>query len=154
MTRSNVHALLRPFTPDCRRRFDQKGCLDHAPNHGCLLGRGQSASIAVAQTAAPPAPLPPLNVEQTAAEENGAGSRQEGEARAPAGPAVAPQLTVDQKGANPYANPNAPTRWSNPLRVSSPSACQHAANCHCDSQVVIEDKGARDLRDLARQLRG
>ena len=112
------------------------------------------ASIALAQTAAPTAPLPQLNVEAKQPKKKAASPVARRAGAAPAAAAV-PQLTPDQKSANPYANPAAPYKveqsasgkLTEPL-VNTPRTVTAVP------KEVIDDKGVRDLRELAREVPG
>ena len=70
-------------------------------------------------------------------------------------PAAAPEPTPDQKIANPYADPNAPYKVD---RSASGKLTEPLVNTPKTvtalPKEVIEDKGARDLRDLARSVPG
>src|SRR5262245_23706543 len=113
------------------------------------------ATIAIAQTANPQTPLPPLNVEakQPKKKSTAAPAKKSGAPVAPA--AAAAPAPTPAPGSNPYANPNAPYKveqsasgkLTEPL-VNTPRTVTAVP------EKVIEDKGARDLRDLARSVPG
>ena len=112
------------------------------------------ASIALAQTATTPAPLPPLSVEAKQPKKKAATTPAKKTGAAPVAPA-APTPSVEQKGSNPYANPNAPYKveqsasgkLTEPL-VNTPRTVTAVP------KEVIQDQGVRDLRDLARTVPG
>ena len=112
------------------------------------------ASIALAQTATTPAPLPPLSVEAKQPKKKAATAPAKKTGAAPVAPA-APTPSVEQKGSNPYANPNAPYKveqsasgkLTEPL-VNTPRTVTAVP------KEVIQDQGVRDLRDLARYVPG
>ncbi len=118
------------------------------------------ASIALAQDAGTTTTLPPLNVEAQAAKKKSVSAPAKKSSGAPAAkpaPAsvVTPVKTPDQKAADPYANPNAPFKveqsasgkLTEPL-VNTPRTVTAIP------KEVIEEKQARDLRDLARSTPG
>src|SRR6185369_2360790 len=114
------------------------------------------ASIAIAQTANPQAPLPPLNVEAKQPKKKSTAAPAKKAGGAPVAPAAAPApAPAAPPGSNPYANPNAPYKveqsasgkLTEPL-VNTPKTVTVAP------KEVIEDKGAKDLRDLARSTPG
>ncbi len=145
----------------------------------CLLA-GSPAGIALAQETAPPSDLPPVVVEgqetppaSTApAKKKSPASQSAGKAKSAAKPAsqaaptAAPTESYSEAapsdaapagppGSNPYANPNAPykveksgsNKFTEPL-VNTPKTITAI------SKDVIQDKGATDLRELARQTPG
>jgi catecholate siderophore receptor len=145
-------------------------------NHQILLSRGPQKvsvtsvvaaacmmavspiSLAVAQESSGSTSLPPLNVEAKAGKKKTATKKSAPTtptAAATPQPAPAPEKTPAEKGANPYANPNAPYmvetsasgKLTQPL-VDTPKTVTAVP------KEVIEDKGARDLRDLARDVPG
>ena len=122
------------------------------------LAAASPATIALAQTAPQTTPLPPLSVEAKQQKKKAApapAKKSGSTAAAPAAPAAAPQLTFEQKSANPYANPDAPYKVE---RSASGKLTEPLVNTPRTVTVipeaVIEDKGARDLRDLARSVPG
>jgi catecholate siderophore receptor len=112
------------------------------------------ASIALAQGTTPQAPLPPLSVEAKQAKKKATTAPAKKAGAAPVVPSAAAASTPTP-GSNPYANPNAPYKveqsasgkLTEPL-VNTPRTVTAVP------EVVIEDKGARDLRDLARSVPG
>jgi len=115
-------------------------------------------SLAMAQESSKSSTLPPLNVEAKAAKKKTATKKSAPAAKAAAAAPAAPapvEPTPAQKGANPYANPNAPYnvehsasgKLTEPL-VNTPRTVTTVP------KEVIEDKGARDLRELARSVPG
>ena len=120
------------------------------------LAAASPATIALAQTQT--TPLPPLSVEAKQQKKKAApapAKKSGSTAVAPAAPAAAPQLTFEQKSANPYANPDAPYKVE---QSASGKLTEPLVNTPRTVTVipkeVIEDKGARDLRDLARSIPG
>ena len=117
------------------------------------------ASIALAQNAGTATTLPPLNVEAQTAKKKSVASpakKSSGTQAAKPTPApVTPVLTPDQKAADPYANPNAPYEVE---RSASGKLTEPLLNTPrtvtAIPREVIEDKQARDLRDLARTTPG
>jgi catecholate siderophore receptor len=114
------------------------------------------ASIAIAQTANPQAPLPPLNVEAKQPKKKSTAAPAKKAGGAPVAPAAAPApAPAAPPGSNPSANPNAPYKveqsasgkLTDPL-FNTPKTVTVAP------KEVIEDKGAMDLRDLARSVPG
>ena len=100
-------------------------------------------------------PLPPLSVEAKQQKKKAApapAKKSGGTAVAPAAAAAAP---TPAPGANPYANPDAPYKVE---RSASGKLTEPLVNTPrtvtAIPEVVIEDKGARDLRDLARSVPG
>ena len=117
------------------------------------LAAASPATIALAQTQT--APLPPLSVEAKQQKKKAApapAKKSGGTAVAPAAAAAAP---TPAPGANPYANPDAPYKVE---RSASGKLTEPLVNTPrtvtAIPEVVIEDKGARDLRDLARSVPG
>ena len=116
------------------------------------------ASIALAQNAGTATTLPPLNVEAQAAKKKSVAApakKSSGtQAAKPAAP-VTPVKTPDQKAADPYANPNAPYEVE---RSASGKLTEPLVNTPrtvtAIPKEVIEEKQARDLRDLARSTPG
>ena len=124
-----------------------------------LLATASPTGMAVAQTApTPTTPLPPLSVEAQQPKKKAAPApaKKSGAVTAPApAPAAAPQLTPEQKSANPYADPAAPykvdrsgsTKLTEPL-LNTPKTVTVVP------KEVIEDKAATSVRELARQVPG
>jgi catecholate siderophore receptor len=110
-----------------------------------LLAAASPVSIAVAQQATP---LPPLTVEGKEAKKKAA-------KKADTPPVAADAPAPSQKGANPYANPDAPY---NVEKSASGKLTEPLVNTPRTVTVVpkevIEDKGAKDLRELARSVPG
>ena len=110
-----------------------------------LLAAASPVSIAVAQQTTP---LPPLTVE-------GKEPKKKAAKKADTPPVATDAPAPSQKGANPYANPNAPY---NVEKSASGKLTEPLVNTPRSVTVVpeevIEDKGARDLRDLARSVPG
>ncbi len=115
-------------------------------------------SLAVAQDSSGSTTLPPLNVEAKAKKKAAAKKSPPTTPKAastPPQPAPAPDKTPAEASANPYANPAAPYmvetsasgKLTQPL-VDTPKTVTAVP------KEVIEDKGARDLRDLARDVPG
>ena len=119
------------------------------------LAAASPLSIAVAQQAPPSAPLPPLNVEAKQPKKKAARPAPKKSGGAPAAPAAAVAPAPAQKGANPYANPDAPYKVE---QSASGKLTEPLVNTPRTVTVtpkeVIEDKGARDLRELARSVPG
>ena len=117
------------------------------------------ASIALAQNAGTATTLPPLNVEAQAAKKKSVAApakKSSGtQAAKPAPAPVTPVKTPDQKAADPYANPNAPYEVE---RSASGKLTEPLVNTPrtvtAIPKEVIEEKQARDLRDLARSTPG
>lgn len=114
------------------------------------------ATIALAQTANPQAPLPPLNVEAKQPKKKATTAPAKKTGGAPVAPAAAPApAPAPAPGSNPYANPNAPYKveqsasgkLTEPL-VNTPRTVTAVP------EKVIDDLGAKDLRDLARSVPG
>lgn len=115
-------------------------------------------SLAVAQESSGSTTLPPLNVEakakKKAAAKKSAPTTPKA-ASAPPQPAPAPDKTAAEPNANPYANPAAPYmvetsasgKLTQPL-VDTPKTVTAVP------KEVIEDQGARDIRELARNVPG
>jgi catecholate siderophore receptor len=114
-------------------------------------------TLAVAQESSDSTPLPAIKVEAKTGKKKAAAKKsapKPPQAAAPT-PQAAPQPTPAAAGANPYANPNAPYmversasgKLTQPL-VDTPKTVTAVP------KEVIEDKGARDLRDLARDVPG
>ena len=128
----------------------------------CMVA-ASPATIAVAQQAAEPADeLPPLVVEAPQKKKAAPAKKKAVQTspvpQAPAPAPVAadvPAESVGEPGANPYANPDAPykversgsSKLTEPL-VDTPRTVTALP------KEVIEDKGARNLRELARQVPG
>ena len=132
-----------------------KTCRPQACSRPRALPPPVRPAIALAQTAAPPAPLPPLSVEAKQPKKKADdGTRQESGRRSVA-PAAAAAPTPAQKGSNPYANPDAPYKVE---QSASGKLTEPLVNTPRTVTVtpkeVIEDKSARDLRDLARSTPG
>jgi catecholate siderophore receptor len=111
------------------------------------------ASIALAQTAATPAPLPPLSVEAKQPKKKAATPVAK---KAGAAPATAAAPTpAPAPGSNPYANPNAPYKVE---QSASGKLTEPLVNTPRTVTVtpkeVLDDKSVRDLRDLARSTPG
>ena len=116
------------------------------------LAAASPATIALAQTT----PLPPLSVEAKQQKKAApAPAKKSGGAVAAPAPAPAPAATPEQKGANPYANPDAPYKVE---QSASGKLTEPLVNTPRTVTVVpkevMEDKGARDLRELARSVPG
>jgi catecholate siderophore receptor len=117
------------------------------------LAAASPATIALAQTT----PLPPLSVEAKQQKKKAAPApaKKSGGAVAAPAPAPAPALPPEQKGSNPYANPEAPYKVE---KSASGKLTEPLVNTPRTVTVtpkeVIEDQGARDLRDLARSTPG
>ena len=117
------------------------------------------ASIALAQNAGTATTLPPLNVEAQATKKKSVAApakKSSGtQAAKPAPAPVTPVKTPDQKAADPYANPNAPYEVE---RSASGKLTEPLVNTPrtvtAIPKEVIEEKQARDLRDLARSTPG
>ena len=117
------------------------------------------ASIALAQNAGTATTLPPLNVEAQAAKKKSVAAPAKkssgAQAAKPTPVPVTPVKTPDQKAADPYANPNAPYEVE---RSASGKLTEPLLNTPrtvtAIPKEVIEDKQARDLRDLARETPG
>ncbi len=98
--------------------------------------------------------MPPLNVEAKQPKKKATAAPAKKAGAAPVAPAAAAAPTPTP-GANPYANPNAPYKveqsasgkLTEPL-VNTPRTVTAVP------ETVIEDKGARDLRELARSVPG
>ncbi len=120
------------------------------------LAAASPASIAIAQTAQTD-PLPPLSVEAKQPKKKAPAPPAKKAGGAPAAPVAAtePTPTPAQKGANPYANPEAPYKVE---QSASGKLTEPLVNTPRTVTVtpkeVIEDKSARDLRDLARSTPG
>ena len=128
-----------------------------------LLGAASCIAYpASAQQAAEPVPLPQLNVEATAKKKapakKGAVKKAAPTQAVSPTPQPAPTQAATQQvepGANPYANPDAPYqveqsasgKLTEPL-VDTPRTVTAVP------KEVLEDKGIRDLRDLARETPG
>jgi catecholate siderophore receptor len=112
-----------------------------------LLTAASPVSVALAQGT-----LPPLSVE-TSQPKKKAKPAPAAKAKAPAQPSQAPSARA--KGANPYANPDAPynVERSASGKLTEPLVDTPRTVTAVPKQV-IEDKGARDLRDLARSVPG
>ncbi len=112
-----------------------------------LLTAAGPVGVALAQGT-----LPPLSVE-TSQPKKKAKPAPAAKAKAAAQPSEAPSAPA--KGANPYANPDAPY---NVERSASGKLTEPLVNTPrtvtAVPKQVIEDKGARDLRDLARSVPG
>jgi catecholate siderophore receptor len=124
----------------------------------CMMAASPITLAIAQQSSSTPDTLPPLVVEgarkKTAKKGQPAAPTQD--AAATASPQAAPeQQPPAAKGANPYANPEAPYKveqsasgkLSEPL-VDTPRTVTTAP------REVIEDKGVRDLRELARSVPG
>ncbi len=138
------------------------------------------AGIALAQETAPPSDLPPVVVEgqdtptpSTApAKKKSPSSQSAGKAKSAgkpkplADPAAAPAESYSEAvssegapsgppGSNPYANPNAPymVQKSGSNKLTEPLA-NTPKTITAIPKEVIQDKGATDLRELARQTPG
>ena len=111
-----------------------------------LLTAASPLSMALAQSS-----LPPLSVETQAKKKAKAAApaKKSGETAAPAPSSGAP------KGANPYADPNAPYKVDTSAsgKLTEPLVNTPRTVTAVPKQV-IEDKGARDLRELARSVPG
>jgi catecholate siderophore receptor len=109
-----------------------------------LLMASSPLSIAAAQGT-----LPPLSVETTQPKKKAKA------APAKSGEAAPPAPEAPAKGANPYANPDAPY---NVEKSASGKLTEPLVNTPKSVTVVpeqvIEDKGAHDLRELARSVPG
>jgi catecholate siderophore receptor len=149
-------SLRRPAAKadNARRRID--GSTTRLITAACLAA-GSPATIALAQSTTPPAPLPPLNVEAKQPKKKAAPAAAKKSGAAPVAPAIAPapQLTPEQKSANPYANPNAPYKVE---QSASPKITQPLVNTPQTittiPKEVITDTAATSIRDLARQTPG
>lgn len=145
-------------------RSDQRASSSWRALKSALLLSAASciAYPASAQQAPEAVPLPPLNVEATAkkkaAAKKGAAKKSAPTQAVSPTPQPAPtQATTQQAapGANPYANPNAPYmveqsasgKLTEPL-VDTPKTVTAIP------KEVIEDKGAKTLRELARETPG
>ena len=111
-----------------------------------LLAAASPVSIAVAQQTKESAPLPPLSVEAKQPKKKAAAPVAKKGGAAPVAPtASAPKTT------NPYANPDAPYKVE---QSASGKLTEPLVNTPRTVTVVpkevIEDKGVRDLRELAR----
>ena len=120
------------------------------------LAAASPATIALAQTTPQTTPLPPLSVQTTPQKKKAvpAPAKKSGSTTvAPA--AAAPQPTFEQKSANPYANPAAPYKVE---RSASGKLTEPLVNTPRTVTAVpkeaIDDKGVRDLRELAREIPG
>jgi catecholate siderophore receptor len=120
-----------------------------------FLATASPISIAAAQQATEPLPLPPLNVEAKQPQKAPAPAAKAAASPGTAAPAAAEAPAPAPKGANPYANPEAPYKveqsasgkLSEPL-INTPRTVTAVP------KEAIEDKGARDLRELARSVPG
>jgi catecholate siderophore receptor len=115
-----------------------------------LLAAASPVSIAVAQQAKESAPLPPLSVEAKQPKKKAAAPVAKKGGAAPVAPtASAPKTT------NPYANPDAPYKVEQSAsgKLTEPLV-DTARTVTAIPKEVIDDKGARDLRDLARSVPG
>jgi catecholate siderophore receptor len=120
------------------------------------LAAASPATIVLAQTAPAPTPLPPLSVEAPPQKKAAPApaKKSTGAVAAPASaPAAAP--TPAQPGANPYANPDAPYKVEKSAsgKLTEPLV-DTPRTVTVTPKEVIEDKSARDLRDLARSTPG
>jgi catecholate siderophore receptor len=111
-------------------------------------------TVALAQGTTTPAPLPPLSVEAKQPKKKAATPAAKKAGAAPVAPATAAAPTP-APGSNPYANPNAPYKVE---QSASGKLTEPLVNTPRTVTVtpkeVIEDKSARDLRDLARSTPG
>jgi catecholate siderophore receptor len=119
------------------------------------LAASSPVSIAIAQ-APPTAPLPPLSVEAKQPKKKApAPAKKAGAAPTAPVPVAAPTPTPAAKGANPYANPEAPYKveqsasgkLTEPL-VNTPRTVTAIP------EKVLEEKSIYDLRELARSTPG
>ena len=119
------------------------------------LAAASPLSIAVAQQASPPAPLPPLNVEAKQPKKKAATPAPKKAGAASAAPAQAATPVPAVKGANPYANPEAPYKVEQSAsgKLTEP-LINTPRTVVVTPKEVIEDKSVRDLRDLARSTPG
>jgi catecholate siderophore receptor len=115
-----------------------------------LLTAASPISIAVAQGT-----LPPLNVETTEAKKKAKPAPAAKSGQTKAQPVEAPPPTPAPKTTNPYANPDAPY---NVERSASGKLTEPLVNTPRSvttvPKEVIEDTGARDIRELARSVPG
>ena len=116
----------------------------------CLLAASPS-SLAVAQTATIPSPLPPLSVEANSAKERAANPQASTAGIA----APVPQPAPEEKAASPYADPVAPYKVedSGSSKITAPLA-DTPKTITAISKQVLEDKAATSVRELARQTPG
>ena len=114
-----------------------------------LLTAASPISIAVAQGT-----LPPLSVETKQAKKKAKAAPVAKSGQAAPAPAPVQQPTA-QAGANPYANPDTPynVEKSASGKLTEPLVNTPRSVTAVPAQV-IEDKGAKDLRDLARSVPG
>jgi catecholate siderophore receptor len=115
-----------------------------------LITAASPLSLAIAQGA-----LPPVNVEATVAKKKAAAPARKAPAAKAAQQPSQPWQAKVTPGANPYADPNAPYKvdksasgkLTEPL-INTPRTVTALP------KEVVEDKGARDLRELARSVPG
>src|SRR5262245_5143414 len=116
----------------------------------CLLASSPS-SLAIAQTATNPSPLPPLSVEANSVKQRAASPQASTAGIA----APVPQPTPEEKAASPYADPVAPYKVENSgsSKITAPLA-DTPKTITAISKQVLEDKAATSVRELARQTPG
>jgi len=115
-------------------------------------------SLAVAQESSSSTALPPLKVEAKSAKKKTATKKSTTVSPQPVAapaPAPAPEKPPSEAGANPYANPAAPymVETSASGKLTQPLA-DTPKTVTAVPKELIEDQGARDLRDLARNVPG
>ena len=152
-----------------RREGDQVRDTAAATLAGALI-MAVSSSVAMAQAQGSSQPgsgsavLPPVNVEtqkqapRPKAKQATAPQKQAPAAAAPApavSPPTGPAASTAAPNANPYANPDAPynVQQSASGKLTEPLA-DTPRTVTALPKEVIEDKGARDLRELARGVPG
>jgi catecholate siderophore receptor len=111
-----------------------------------------ASPAALAQTTTNQGTLPEVTVEGKSAPKKAAKTKATPAAKAET---PAPQLTPEQKSANPYANKEAPYKVEQSAsgKLNQPLA-DTPRTVTAIPKKVIEDKGARDLRELARSVPG
>jgi catecholate siderophore receptor len=119
------------------------------------LAAASSSTVALAQGASSSTSLPPLSVEAKAPAKKKARASKPATAVVAPAPAPVPQLTPEQKSANPYADPVAPYKVDT---SASPKLTEPLLNTPKSVTVipkeVLEDKAATSVREVARQTPG
>jgi catecholate siderophore receptor len=119
-----------------------------------ILAAASPTTIALAQSTTPGGPLPPLSVEAKQPRKKAPAAAKKAGTVTPA-PVQAPQLTPDQKNANPYANPNAPYKVE---QSASPKLTEPLADTPrtvtAVPKEVLADTATNSIRELARQTPG
>lgn len=158
------------LTIAAKRSLSPKDSVTRAFAAACMLAISPT-SVALAQTAAPSTDLEPLVVEAQKKKKKPAlpskPTPTKQVKKAPVPPPPPPGLTPEQKaniaagegaatpGGNPYANPDAPYMVDRSAsgKITQP-LLDTPKTITTVPKEVIQDKGARDLRDLARDTPG